>query len=109
LAPRPRIHKAFMSSRGRVVYSDGLPGWPDPRRNGRPRGTARRPIQGCLPDPDTGRSSERHGVCMNQLTLWRLGRVLLVGTAIVAGTSVVAATLPTPGASVRIAEATVAQ
>jgi hypothetical protein len=46
---------------------------------------------------------------MNEPTLWRLGRALIIGTAIVASTSVIAATLPAPGASVRVAEATVAQ
>jgi hypothetical protein len=46
---------------------------------------------------------------MNEPTFWRLGRALLLGTAITAGTSLIAVALPTPGLSVRIAEATVAQ
>ena len=44
---------------------------------------------------------------MDRSTLWRLGRALLLGMAIIAGTSTLAATVPMPGAVVRIAEATV--
>jgi len=46
---------------------------------------------------------------MHGSTLWRLGRALLLGTLILAGTSALAATVPTPGTSVRVVEATVAQ
>ena len=46
---------------------------------------------------------------MDRSTLWRLGRALLLGAAIIAATSALAATLPTAGAGVSVAEATVAQ
>lgn len=46
---------------------------------------------------------------MNRFTLWRLGQALLLGASIIVGTSVLAATVPMPGASVQVAQATVAQ
>jgi hypothetical protein len=46
---------------------------------------------------------------MDRTTLWRLGRALLFGAAIVTGTSALAVTVPGAGVSVRVAEAVVAQ
>jgi hypothetical protein len=46
---------------------------------------------------------------MNRSTLWRLGQALLLGASLIVGTSVVAATVPLPGASIHVAQATVAQ
>jgi hypothetical protein len=46
---------------------------------------------------------------MDRSTIWRAGRALLLGTAIIAVTSTLAATVPTPGTSIRVALATVAQ
>jgi hypothetical protein len=46
---------------------------------------------------------------MDRTTLWRLGRALIFGAALIAGTSTLAATVPSAGASVRVAEAIVAQ
>jgi hypothetical protein len=46
---------------------------------------------------------------MDRSTLWRLGQALLLGVSIIVGTSVVAATAPIPGATVKVAQATVAQ
>ena len=46
---------------------------------------------------------------MNRFTIWRVGRALLLGTAIIAGTSTLAATVPTAGTGIGMAFATVAQ
>jgi len=46
---------------------------------------------------------------MDRTTLWRLGRALLFGAAIVTSTSALAVTVPSAGVSVRVAEAVVAQ
>ena len=46
---------------------------------------------------------------MNRFMIWRVGRALLLGTAIIAGTSTLAATVPTPGMGIRVALTTVAQ
>ena len=46
---------------------------------------------------------------MNRLTIWRVGRALLLGTAIIAGTSTLAVTVPMPGMGIRVALTTVAQ
>ena len=46
---------------------------------------------------------------MDRSTLWRLGQALLIGASIIVGTSVFAATMPLPGVTVQVAQATVAQ
>jgi hypothetical protein len=46
---------------------------------------------------------------MDRTTLWRLGRALLFGAAIVTSTSALAVTVPGAGVDVRVAEAAVAQ
>lgn len=46
---------------------------------------------------------------MDRSTLWRLAQALFLGASIIVGTSVLAATVPMPGASVQVAQATVAQ
>jgi hypothetical protein len=45
---------------------------------------------------------------MDRTTLWRLGRALLFGAAIITSTSALTATVPTFGDGVRVAEAAVA-
>jgi|tagenome__1003787_1003787.scaffolds.fasta_scaffold20387900_1 hypothetical protein len=45
---------------------------------------------------------------MNRSTFWRLGRALLFGALIVGGTTTLAVTVPGAGASIRVAEASVA-
>ena len=46
---------------------------------------------------------------MDRTSFWRLGRALFFGAALLTGTSALAVTLPSSGASVTVAEATVLQ